>query len=76
MVSGKYQLLIVLCEIGELGGYRDIDGVYPACVFEVINDKLNSYNFEWNKKQWGYIQLPNLIIKEIDCLEELQLSKG
>lgn len=76
LVSGKYQLLVVICEIGELGGYRDIDGVYPACVFEVINDKLNSYNFEWNKKQWGYIQLPNLIIKEIDCLEELQLSKG
>ena len=63
LVSGKYQLLIVLCEIGKLGGYRDIDGVYPACVFEVVHDKFNSYNFEWNKKQWGYIQLPNLCIK-------------
>lgn len=64
LVSGKYQLLIVLCEIGELGGYRDIDGVYPACTFEVVHDKFNSYNFEWNKKQWGYIQLPNLDIKQ------------
>lgn len=71
LVSGKYQLLIVLCEIGELGGYRDIDGVYPACTFEVVHDKFNSYNFEWNRKQWGYIQLPNLELKE---LGELQLN--
>ena len=65
LVSGKYQLLIVLCEIGELGGYRDIDCVYPACTFEVSHDKFNSYNFEWNKKQWGYIQLDNLELKEL-----------
>ena len=71
LVSGKYQLLVVLCEIGELGGYRDIDGVYPACTFEVVHDKFNSYNFEWNKKQWGYIQLPNLELKN---LIELELS--
>lgn len=63
LVSGKYQLLIVLCEIGELGGYRDIDAVYPACTFEVVHNKFNTYNFDWNKKQWGYIQLPNLRIK-------------
>ena len=65
LVSGKYQLLIVLCEIGELGGYRDIDCVYPACTFEVSHDKFNTYNFEWNKKQWGYIQLDNLELKEL-----------
>lgn len=66
LVSGKYQLLIVLCEIGELGGYRDIDCVYPACTFEVSHDKFNNYNFEWNKKQWGYIQFPNLQLKELE----------
>lgn len=65
LVSGKYQLLIVLCEIGELGGYRDVDCVYPACIFEVSHDKFNGYNFEWNKKQWGYIQLDNLELKEL-----------
>lgn len=70
LVSGKYQLLIVLCEIGELGSYKDIDCVYPACTFEVVHDKFNSYNFEWNKKQWGYIQLPNL---ELNKLIELEL---
>lgn len=63
LVSGKYQLLIVLCEIGGLGVYKDIDCIYPACTFEVRHDNFNSYNFEWNKKQWGYIQLPNLILK-------------
>ena len=71
LVSGRYQLLIMLCEIGKLGGCRDIDGVYPACTFEVVHDKFNSYNFEWNKKQWGYIQLPNLELKK---LIELELS--
>ena len=63
LISGKYQLLVVLCEIGELGGRIDIDAVYPACVFEVVHDKFNNYSFDWNKKQWGYIQLPNLCIK-------------
>ena len=60
LVTGKYQLLAVLCEVGELGGYRDFDGVYPACVFEVVNNKLNDYIFEWNKKVWGHIQLNDL----------------
>lgn len=64
LVSGKYQLLVVICEIGELGGYKDIDCVYPACIFEVVHDKFNNYNFEWNKKQWGYMQLPNLCLNE------------
>lgn len=63
LISGKYQLLVVLCEIGELGGRIDIDAVYPACVFEVVHDKFNNYSFDWNKKQWGHIQLPNLCIK-------------
>lgn len=60
LVTGKYQLLVVLCEVGDLGGYRDFDGVYPACVFEVVNSKLNDYSFEWNRKQWGYVQLNDL----------------
>lgn len=65
LVTGRYQLLVVLCEIGNLGGYRDIDCVYPACVIEVSNSKLNDYLFEWNKKQWGYIQLEDLSMYEI-----------
>lgn len=69
LVSGKYQLLIVICEMGELGGYRDIDCVYPACTFEVVHDKFNSYNFEWNKKQWGHIQLPDLKLDELIMLK-------
>lgn len=64
LVTGKYQLLVILCEVGELGGYRDFDCVYPACVFEVVNSGLNDYSFEWNKKQWGYIQLKDLNMEE------------
>lgn len=63
LISGKYQLLVVLCEIGELGGRIDIDAVYPACVFEVVHDKFNDYSFDWNKKQWGYIQLTDLCME-------------
>ena len=65
LVTGKYQLLVVLCEVGEFGGYRDFDGVYPACVFEVSNTKLNNYSFEWSKRHWGHIQL-----KDLDMFEE------
>ena len=64
LVSGRYQLLVVLCEIGELGSYRDFDCVYPACVFDVVNSKLNDYSFEWNRKQWGHIQLNDLNLNE------------
>ena len=64
LATGRYQLLVVLCEIGELGAYRDFDCVYPACIFEVSNSKLNDYSFEWNRKQWGYIQLKDLEINE------------
>lgn len=72
LVTGKYQLLVVLCEIGELGAYRDFDCVYPACIFDVLNSKLNDYSFEWNKKQWGYIQLKNLEMTKvkIDYIED------
>lgn len=66
LVTGKYQILTVLCEVGDFGAYRDFDGVYPACVFEVSNNRLNDYSFEWNKKQWGHIQLNDLKVMEID----------
>lgn len=64
LVSGRYQLIVVLCEIGELGGYRDFDGVYPACVFDVVHSKMNDYAFEWSRKQWGHIQLNDIVINE------------
>lgn len=74
LVTGKYQLLVVLCEIGELGGYRDFDCVYPACVFEVVNSKLNDYVFEWNRKQWGHIQLKDLDMVEVETYEKREKS--
>lgn len=71
LVTGKYQLLTVLCEVGDLGGYRDFDGVYPACTFEVVNSRLNDYTFEWSKKHWGHIQLKHLEMNEIENEESL-----
>lgn len=63
LVSGKYQLIVVLSEMGASNNYVDIDAVYPACVFEVDHRELNDYKFKWNKKQWGYIQMKDLKIK-------------
>lgn len=68
LVSGKYQLLVVLSEMGSSNNYIDIDGVYPACVFEVNRDKFNDYKFNWNNKQWGYIQLPDIVLKELQYI--------
>ena len=70
LVTGKYQLLTILCEMGDLGSYKDIDCVYPACTFEIVNSKMNNYLFEWNRKQWGHIQLENLDMIEINNSEE------
>lgn len=66
LVTGKYQLLTILCEVGDFGACRDFDGVYPACIFEVSNTKLNDYSFEWNRKQWGYIQLEDLTMVQAE----------
>lgn len=74
LVTGKYQLLVVLCEIGELGGYRDFDCIYPACVFEVVNSKLNDYVFGWNSKQWGHIQLKDLDMVEVETYKTKEQS--
>lgn len=77
LVTGKYQLLVILCEVGELGGYRDFDGVYPACVFDVENSKLNDYSFEWNRKHWGCIQLNDLkMIKPENKLKDEKLVEN
>lgn len=64
LVSGKYQLLLVLSEMGASNNYVDIDCVYPACVFEVNHEKFNDYKFKWNNKQWGYMQLPDIKLKK------------
>lgn len=74
LVTGKYQLLVALCEIGELGGYRDFDCIYPACVFEVVNSKLNDYVFGWNSKQWGHIQLKDLDMVEVETYKTKEKS--
>lgn len=66
LATGKYQLFVVLDEVGELGGARDLDLVNPACVFEVVNSKLNNYVFEWRSKAWGYIQLEDLKMVKIE----------
>lgn len=64
LITGKYQLIVFLSEVGDFGSCRDFDGVYPACIFEIVNSKLNNYLFNWNKKSWGHIQFNDLKIIE------------
>lgn len=64
LITGKYQLIVFLSEVGDFGSCRDFDGVYPACTFEIVNSKLNNYLFNWNKKSWGHIQFNDLKIIE------------
>ena len=64
LITGKYQLIVFLSEVGDFGSCRDFDGVYPACIFEIVNSKLNNYLVNWNKKSWGHIQFNDLKIIE------------
>lgn len=68
LASGQYRLLVVLAELDEFGNFKDVDLAHPACIFEVVHNKFNEYMFNWNKRYWGSIQLPDIKMENVDNL--------
>ncbi len=52
LVPGKYKALLVLYEVNQFGIYYDLDAIYPAFTFEVV-DTQNALPIDWNKNHWG-----------------------
>lgn len=61
LASGQYKVCAVLYEMNEFGAYEDYDAVWPFFTFEIVEETV----LNWDKKNWGHIQFPELSIKEI-----------
>lgn len=64
IIPGKYKVLLVLYEISNTGTYDDLDAVYPAFIYRIIDDK-NQIKIKWNKYNWGNILLGELENKKL-----------
>lgn len=72
LVTGEYAVCLVLYEADDSGNFVDIDGVFPAFVFE-IRDSDNKLNIVWHHSSWGYIKFPD--IKLLDSFDERNTDK-
>ena len=63
LTRGQYKVCAVLYEMNEFGAYLDYDAVWPFFTFEIVEDETV---LNWNIKEWGHIQFPDLIMREID----------
>lgn len=63
LVSGEYAVCLVLFEADDFGSFVDIDAIYPAFMFEIL-DKENEMRIHWNHMNWGYIKFSDLKLLE------------
>ena len=63
LTRGQYKVCAVLYEANEFGAYRDLDAIWPFFTFEIVEDETM---LNWNQKEWGHIQFPELIMHEAD----------
>lgn len=61
LVPGKYKALLVIYEKNLLGSYDDLDAVWPAFVFEIIDMKA-AMKLKWNNSHWGRTLIGELSI--------------
>lgn len=60
LIPDKYLVLLVLYSVNEMGAYEDLDAIYPAFSFEIVNNDKTEIN--WNMTHWGRIRFENLKI--------------
>ncbi len=62
IVPGKYVALLVIYTVNDMGTYYDIDAVFPAFNFSIV-DSENAVNISWDFRHWGRIKFD-----DIECL--------
>ena len=66
LVPGKYYVMMILYQTNDTGISQDLDGVYPALVFEVC-DTHRKLDINWNYRTWGKIKFPEMsVTKALD----------
>ena len=61
LIPDKYLVLLVVYSVNEMGAYEDLDAIYPAFSFEIVNN--NKAEINWNMTHWGRIRFENLRIE-------------
>jgi len=59
LVTGEYFVCLVLYEINDYGSFLDLDAIYPAFRFEII-DTFGNMKINWSHSQWGNILFSDL----------------
>ena len=63
LVTGEYLVCLVLYEVNDLGTYFDLDAIYPAFTFDVM-DTANKIAIVWKPSLWGYVKFGDLELLE------------
>lgn len=64
LAPGKYKLKPAVYLINEYGAEQHLDVIVDAASFLIIQ-KDGGTKLAWNKTYWGYLQLPDLEIKNV-----------
>ncbi len=59
LVPGDYHALLVVYEKDELGAYNDLDAIYPAFDFSIVDNK-DALKINWNHRAWGKVKFETL----------------
>lgn len=62
LVPGKYNIVLGLFEVNEMGAYNDIDVVEKAMGFEIVDNK-EGLGVNWLGGYWGHLKLNDLHVR-------------
>ena len=66
LAPGKYKLKPAVYLINEYGAEQHLDVIVDAASF-LIRQSETGTRLAWNKTYWGYLQLPNLVIEDVEA---------
>ena len=65
LAPGKYKIKPALYLINDYGAEQHLDVIVDAAVF-MVQQKKEGTRLAWNKRYWGYLQLPDLVIENVE----------
>ena len=65
LVPGRYTLSLVIYEVNEFGGSRNLDGLSDILSFEIVTTQGFNNNMEWLSRYWGNIYSDHLHIEKV-----------
>ena len=66
LTHGRYSIDIVIFQIDGYGGQKNVDGVYPGMVLDILETRDDFNIINWSTFYWGNVHLPNIDIIGIE----------